>query len=87
MYDTPWKLCFDGLVCDDDQGIGVVLIPLDGAIFDMSNWLDENCTNNQVGYEAILFVLEVVQSLGMKHVKVFGDSVLVVQQVSKVCRC
>ena len=30
---TPWKLYFDGSVCDGGQVIGVVLIPLKGAIF------------------------------------------------------
>ena len=43
--------------------------------------------NNQVEYEALLFGLEFLQSMGMKHVEVFGDSLLVVQQVSKVCQC
>jgi ribonuclease HI len=78
-------LYFDGSVCDDGQGIGVVLISPNGAIFDMSNRLDKNHTNNQVEYEALLFGLEVLQSLGVKHVEAFGDSLLVVQQVSKVC--
>jgi ribonuclease HI len=80
-------LYFNGSVCDDGQGIGVVLISPNGAIFDMSNRLDENRTNNQVEYEALLFDLEVLQSLGVKHVEAFGDSLLVVQQVSKICQC
>jgi len=49
--------------------------------------LEEFCTNNQVEYEALLFVLEFLQSMGVKHVEAFGDSLLVVQQVSKVCQC
>jgi hypothetical protein len=84
---APWKLYFDGSVCDDGQGIGFVLISPNGAIFDMSSRLDENRTknHNQVEYEALLFGLEILQSLGVKHVEAFGDSLLVVQQVSKVC--
>ena len=42
---------------------------------------------NQVEYEALLFGLKILQSMGVKHVEVFGDSLLVVQQVSKVCQC
>jgi ribonuclease HI len=80
-------LYFDGSVCDDGQGIGVVLISPNGAMFDLSNHVDEDRTNNQVKYEALLFSLEVLQSLGVKHVEAFGDSLLVVQQVSKVCQC
>ena len=49
--------------------------------------MEEECTNNQVEYEALLFGLEFVQSMGMKHVEAFGDSLLVVHQVSKVCQC
>jgi len=84
---TPWKLCFDGSVCDDSQGIGVVLISPNGAVLEFSNRLQEESTNNQVEYEALLFGLEFLQSMGMKHVEAFGDSLLVVQQVSKVCQC
>ena len=29
---TPWKLYFDGSVCDDGRGIGVVLISPSGAV-------------------------------------------------------
>ena len=42
--------------------------------------------NNQVEYEALLFGLEVLQSMSVKHVETFGDSLLVVQQVFKVCQ-
>ena len=30
---TPWKLYFDGSVCDDGRGIGAVLISPNGAVF------------------------------------------------------
>jgi len=49
--------------------------------------LEEFCTKNQVEYEALLFGLEFLQSMGVKHVEAFEDSLLVVQQVSKVCQC
>ena len=75
---------FDGLVCDDGQGIDVVLISPSGATFDMSNWLDEDCTNYQIEYEALLFGLQNLQYLGVKYVEV---NLLAVQQVSKVCQC
>ena len=43
--------------------------------------------NNQVEYEALLFGLEFLESMGVKHVEAYGDSLLVVQHVSKVCQC
>ena len=45
---TPWKLYFDRSVCDDGQGIGAVLLSQNGAVFEFSNRLEEECTNNQV---------------------------------------
>jgi ribonuclease HI len=42
--------------------------------------------NNQVEYEALLFGLEFLESMGVKHVEAYGD-LLLVQQVSKVCQC
>ena len=43
---TPWKLYFDGSVCDDGQGIVAVLISPSGAVFEFSNRSEEECTNN-----------------------------------------
>jgi len=40
----PWKLCFDGSVCDDGQGISTILISSNGALFEFSNHLEEGCT-------------------------------------------
>ena len=66
---TPWKLYFDGSVCDDGQGIGAVLISPNGTVFEFLNRLEEECTNNQVEYETLLFGLEFLQSMGVKHLK------------------
>ena len=69
------------------RGIGAVLISPSGTIFEFSNQSEEECMNNQVEYEALLFGLEFLESMGIKHVEAYGDSLLVVQQVSKVCQC
>jgi hypothetical protein len=42
---------------------------------------------NQIEYEALLFGLQILHDKGVKHVEAHGDSLLVVQQVSKVCQC
>ena len=80
---TPWKLYFDWSICYNGQRIVDVLISPSGAIFEFSNRLKVDCTNNQVEYEALLFGLEFLQYMGVKHVEAFGDSLLVVQQVFK----
>ena len=48
--------------------------------------MEEERTNNQVEYEALLFDLEFLESMGVKHMEAYGDSLLVVQQVSKICQ-
>jgi ribonuclease HI len=58
-----------------------------GAIFEQSVRLEYYCTNNQAEYEAILLGLQILNSMGVKHVKSFGDSLLVVQQDAGVFQC
>jgi hypothetical protein len=38
-------------------------------------------------YEAILLGLQVLSSMGVKHVEAFGDSLLVVQQIAGTFQC
>jgi ribonuclease HI len=45
------------------------------------------CTNNQAEYEALLFGLEILASMKVRHVEAFGNSLLVVQQVLGECQC
>ncbi len=84
---TPWTLYFDGSVCNEGQGIGIVLVSPSNVSFDFSSRLKTYCTNNQAEYEALLFGLELLNCMGVKHVKAFGDSQLVVQQVLEVYQC
>ena len=82
---TPLKLHFDGSVCKSGCGVGVVIVSPRGAIFEAFNRLDHDCTNNQTKYVALLFGLKILHYMGVKYVEAYGDSLLVVQQVSKVC--
>ena len=40
------------------------------------------CSNNEVEYEALLVELKATKRLGIKKLKIFGDSKLVIKQVS-----
>ena len=51
----PWKLYFDGSICKDGQGVGIINISPNGAEIGMSSRLDFYYTNNQTEYEALLF--------------------------------
>jgi hypothetical protein len=81
---TPWKLYFDGSSCSDGQGVWIVFISPNGACFEMASRLEYFCTNNQAKYEARLFGLEMLESMNVKHVESFGDSLLVVYQVLEI---
>jgi hypothetical protein len=67
---TPWKLDFDGSTCSNGQGIKIIFISPSGAYIEMSSRLEYFCTNNQVEYEALLFGLEILESMVVKHVEV-----------------
>jgi hypothetical protein len=84
---TPWKLYFDGLVCKDGQGVGIILISPNGAKLEMSSRLDFPCTNNQTEYKALLFGLIILWPMEVKHIEAYGDSLLVVQQVAGEFQC
>jgi hypothetical protein len=84
---TPWKLYFDGSACSDGQGIGIVFISPNDAYFEMAIRLEYFCTNNQAEYEALLFDLEILESMDVKHVEAFVDSLPVVHQVSREYQC
>jgi ribonuclease HI len=44
------------------------------------------CTNNQAEYEALLFGLEILSPMKIRHVEAFDDSLLVVQVLGE-CQC
>jgi hypothetical protein len=75
---TPWTLYFDGSVCNKGQGIDIVLVSPSNASFFFSSRLKTYCTNNQAKYEALLFGLELLNCMGVKHVRALGDSQLIV---------
>jgi ribonuclease HI len=83
----PCKLFFDGSACREGQGVGIVLISSRGTVFEQSVCIEYYCTNNQAEYEAILLGLQILSSMGVKHVEAFGDSLLVMQQVADVFQC
>jgi ribonuclease HI len=62
---TPWTLYFDGSVCNEGQGIGIVLVSPSNVSFDFSSRLKTYCTNNQAEYEALLFSLELLNCMGV----------------------
>jgi ribonuclease HI len=80
----PWKLFFEVSACIEGQCVGVVLVSPRGAILEQSVHLEYFCTNNQAEYEAILLGLQILSFMGVKSGEAFGDSLLVMQQITGV---
>jgi hypothetical protein len=66
---------------------GLFRYPLMVHILRWQSRLEYFCTNNQAEYEALLFGLEILESMDVKHVETFSDSLLVVHQVSGKYQC
>ena len=71
---------FDGPMNQYGNGIGVLLITLDGSHIPLAVKLNFEVTNNMVEYEAYIARKEALWELGVKEVEVFGDSTLVITQ-------
>ena len=78
-----WKVYFDWAVNSRGAGVGVILIMPEGEMIPMAKRLEFEVTNNQAEYEACIFSLEALRSVGAKNIIVYGDSMLVVKQASK----
>ncbi|XP_016731368.1 uncharacterized protein [Gossypium hirsutum] len=54
LEEYPWKLNFDGASNAIGNGIGVVLVSLDGDYYPFTSKLDFDCTNNMTEYEVCI---------------------------------
>ena len=76
-----WTMRFDGSATATSNGVGIVLSCENGDIIPLSFKLGFSCSNNAAEYEAYLTGLTIALSIGVKHMRVLGDSNLVVSQV------
>ena len=84
MAEIPrkkWTMRFDGLATTTLNGLGIVLSCEDGDTVPLSFKLGFSYSNNAAEYEAYLTGLTIALSIGVKHMRVLGDSNLVVSQV------
>ncbi|KAK1650046.1 hypothetical protein QYE76_067851 [Lolium multiflorum] len=82
-----WAMFFDGSACDDGCGIGILLVSPRGATYSFSIRLPTPCTNNVAEYEAIRKGMELLLEAGAEAVELFGDSKLVISQLTKEYKC
>jgi ribonuclease HI len=74
---------FDGSLKLDGGGVEVLFISPRGEQLKYVLQILWKVSNNEAEYEALLHGLRLAISLGIKQLLVYGDSLLVVQQVNK----
>ena len=84
---VPWTIFFDESSCGNGSGIGVVLISPRGEIFEFSFPIEVSATNNQAEYRAILKEIQLLQEVKADAVEIFGDSMLVINQLIGEYEC
>ena len=81
VVDAPgkkWTMRFDRSATTTSNGVGIVLSCEDGDTIPLSFKLGFSCSNNAAEYEAYLTGLTIALKIGVKHMRVLGDSNLVV---------
>ncbi|XP_057803713.1 uncharacterized protein LOC131019046 [Salvia miltiorrhiza] len=76
-----WKLYVDGSSNVRGSGLGIVLSSPRGDNIERSIRCDFKTTNNEAEYEAMIAGLGLAKEIGVKHINVFSDSQLVVNQM------
>jgi len=77
-------LFFDGYKCIHGAGGGIILINTNDDVIPMSHHLIFYCINNMEEYEALSLGMKAVILLKLKRIKIFGDSQLIMNQVSNI---
>src|SRR6185437_3334324 len=82
-----WTLYFDGSVMGPGAGGGVILISPEGGKFQYAVCLHFPASNNVAEYEALMSGLRIAIDIGATRLYVYGDSMLVIDQVMKNSNC
>ena len=69
---------FDRVVNQYGNGIGILLITLEGSHIPLAIKLNFEATNDMAEYKACIAEMEAFQELRVKEAEVFGDSTLVI---------
>nr|AAO66577.1 putative GAG-POL precursor [Oryza sativa Japonica Group]AAT77827.1 putative reverse transcriptase [Oryza sativa Japonica Group]ABF96918.1 retrotransposon protein, putative, unclassified [Oryza sativa Japonica Group] len=84
---VPWTLFFDGSVCTNGCGIGLVIISPRGACFQFAYTIKPYPTNNQAEYEAVLKGLQLLKEVEADAIEIMEDSLLVTSQLVGEYEC
>ena len=84
MAEEQWVMKFNGSSTTNSRGTGVVLYCNDEETIALSFKLEFQCSNNTTEYKAYLTRLAMALEMGIKHLRVIGDSNLVVYKAKEV---
>src|SRR6185312_7103860 len=73
--------------CDNGCGVGILLVSPRGASYSFSIRVATSCTNTVVEYEAVRKGLKLLLEAGAEAVEIFGDSKLVISQLTEEYKC
>ena len=79
---TPWKLFFDGYFTQKGSGARISFVTLQGDLIPKSYKISFPCTKNIDEYEDLVIGLHQAIRWNIKILLVFGDSQLVIKQVT-----
>jgi ribonuclease HI len=87
--DYDYKMRFDG--CSKGNpglaGAGAVIYHFDKEVWAESFFVGEHFTNNHAEYAGLILGLQQAKVSGIKHLKVEGDSLLVINQMKGLYKC
>jgi ribonuclease HI/probable phosphoglycerate mutase len=84
---APWTFFFDGSTCGEGAGIDIVLISPQGKKYKFSLPIVATSTNNQAEYLALIKGLELLKEVHVDAVEIFGDSMLIINQLTGIYEC
>jgi ribonuclease HI len=82
-----WRMYFDGSLELQGAGAGILFIALGGEQLKYALQLLFLASNNAAKYEALIHGLNIIVSLGVKRLMVYGDSLVVISQINKDLDC
>ncbi|KAG5540845.1 hypothetical protein RHGRI_020924 [Rhododendron griersonianum] len=82
--EQHWTLSFDGAAGSGSGGAGIVLQTEEGDRVHLAYKLNFPCSNNEAEYEALILGLKAAKKRGVKHLRIAGDSKLVVLQTEGI---
>ena len=74
LLRKKWTMRFNRSATTTSNGLGIVLSCEDGDTMPLSFKLGFSCSNNAAEYEAYLIGLAITLNIGVKHMRVLGDS-------------